>query len=148
MRAFVNGAFEDIESGRVRVGNAWKNLASVRVYAGGAWREGKTFVPPMSLAIAPDDAFGSVSTPVSTTATTNSVTATPTGGLAPYTYAWVRLTGTGSANSATSAATTFSASVGPGDSLSGDFQCTVTDSAGGTATAAVTAIFVNFDLGF
>lgn len=146
MRVRVNGAWEDIDSGLVRVGNAWKQLASIRVYVGGAWKEGKTFVPALSLAITPDVGVSGSRTGAGLV-TTTAATATPTGGLAPYTYAWVNIGGVGSPNTPASATTTFSATLGSGDDTFGDFQCTVTDSLGTTATAVTTAFFTSNDPG-
>ncbi len=143
MRAFVNGAFEDIESGRVRVGNAWKNLASVRVYAGGAWREGKSFVPPLTVSVSPADVFGSSDN--FGTAYTTSATATPSGGVPPYTYSWARLGGgLGAVDSPSFASTGFLRGMGFEESATETFQVTVTDSTAQTATANVTANFTSF----
>lgn len=71
-------------------------------------------------------------------ATTNSVTATPTGGTGPYLYAWALVSGdTFTVNSPTSATTTFTASVGPGEDKTAIYRVTITDSLLATATATV-----------
>lgn len=143
MRARIGGSFEDIESGVVRVGNVWKTLSSVRVYEGGAWKEGKAFIPALSLAISPPTVSATRSGPG--VVTTALVSATPTGGRAPYTYAWTRTSGVGSATTPTSASTAFTATLGIGDDTFGDFRCTVTDDLGTTAIANITAFFTSND---
>jgi hypothetical protein len=71
--------------------------------------------------------------------TTSSTTVTPSGGTAPYTYAWALLTGdTLTVNSPTAATTTFTATgLTSGQSKSATYRCTVTDSAALTATVDV-----------
>ena len=72
------------------------------------------------------------------TATTATVTITPAGGTAPYTYAWANKSGdTIAPTAATSATTAFSASVIVGETKSAVYTCTVTDSAGSPATYLV-----------
>ena len=74
--------------------------------------------------------------------TTGSVTVTPSGGSAPYTYAWTNVSGTtATVNSATSATTTFTrnaAGSNGGTNYTGVYRCTVTDSAARTASVDVT----------
>jgi hypothetical protein len=82
------------------------------------------------------------------TITTNTVTATPSGGTGPYTYAWTLISHDGPVNpTATSAATAATAftqtAVGPGEIYSAVFRCTVTDSLAATATADCTAHFAD-----
>ena len=63
-------------------------------------------------------------------------------GMPAYTYLWSQLSGDGGIiiDSSTSASTTFSASTGPGDFISGTFACTVTDSAAHTASSGVVTV--------
>lgn len=80
--------------------------------------------------------------------TTASVTATPTGGTAPYTYAWTRTDGGADAwtiTTPTAATTSFRATaVLPSDNQTATFICTVTDANGRTAaTSAVSASSTN-----
>jgi hypothetical protein len=76
-----------------------------------------------------------------TTVTTGVTTVTATGGVPPYTFAWVwQSGGVGiTITSPSTASTAFSAHINPGDTLSGQAQCTVTDSVGhqGLAFCAV-----------
>lgn len=66
---------------------------------------------------------------------TKSVTATATGGVAPYTYAWARLTGSRvSVSGASSATPSFSVNLGWGENLSESYRVTMTDAAGNAVT--------------
>ena len=84
---------------------------------------------------------------------TAACTVTPSGGTAPYSYAWTLVSddtagafGTWSATSPTTAITQFRASaVPPGIGLgTATFRCTVTDARGATATADVIAVLQNY----
>lgn len=67
------------------------------------------------------------------TATTATVTITPSGGTAPYTYAWAKKSGdTIAPTAATSAATAFSGSVTVGELKKAAYTCTVTDNVAAT----------------
>lgn len=96
----------------------------------------------------PDMASGSISQPFPDNVTTTSTTATPTGGIAPYTYSWTIVdvtTGDWAIDSPATASTTFSSFfVAPGSNALATFQCTVTDAIGSTAgTNIVTATAQN-----
>lgn len=83
------------------------------------------------------------------TATTTSTTITPSGGTAPYTYAWSLLMTTGGVNPTaggpTSATTNFTqTSLGPGEGVSSEWLCTVTDDDGNTTDVQVTANFQDY----
>jgi len=72
--------------------------------------------------------------------TTDSCAVTATGGTAPYTYAWTRLSGSTdiAADSASAATTTFTGtSLASGSTYTATFRCTVTDNAAATATVDV-----------
>lgn len=61
---------------------------------------------------------------------TDAVTVTPTGGTAPYTYAWTQVSGDPiNIVSPTSATTTFQQNLGPSEIATGVFRITVTDNA-------------------
>jgi hypothetical protein len=69
-------------------------------------------------------------------------TPVPSGGVAPYTYSWIRLTGTrSSVSSATVASPTVSATLVAGDSFAEQWQLTVTDSVGTSIAKPITATF-------
>jgi hypothetical protein len=87
----------------------------------------------LSALVVPGTAQASVYT---TTATTNSVAVTPSGGTAPYTYAWTFTTGGTNITitSSTSSSTTFSATtaLSQGETRTGTARCRVTDNVGAT----------------
>ena len=77
-------------------------------------------------------------------ATTNSVTITASGGVAGYTYAWTRISGSAFSISNASAATvTWSYSVAAPNDTTETWRCTVTDSALSTTTVDVTVQIVH-----
>ena len=140
MEARKDGAWRTINTAEAYVGGAWRALKYVEGYIGGAWRRIATFVLPPTLSINPGVGGGSGSNPV----TSDTVTATPSNGLAPFTYAWSVLSSTGltgiTINSASSASTTFTATVSGPDGSIGylTVQCIATDAIGETASASAT----------
>lgn len=98
-------------------------------------------------AAVPTDPFGADNG--TGTAVTETTTVTPTGGVAPYTYAWTLLSYTSGivpvCSSPTTATTPFyQTGMAPGDFFIGVFRCTVTDFVSATATTDVTANFYSF----
>lgn len=97
----------------------------------------------MTATASPASVTGFAALAGSATITTNSTTVTPSGGSAPYTYAWAKNSGTGgtwSIASATSDTTKFTCSGVAGDTdYTAIFRCTITDATGGTATVDVQA---------
>lgn len=96
----------------------------------------------------PPDAYGASASGSFVSISTNMVTVTVTGGTPGYSYSWAQIDGPDVAwrsTSPTSATTSFRrTSVGPGDSWSATFVCTVTDANGQTATSnPVTATVTN-----
>lgn len=92
-----------------------------------------TFVQPLTLAASPSSQFSSgpndslISAPI---------TATPTGGLGPYTYGWAVISGTATINSPTSATTDVTSGTLVEEAATDvEIRCTCTDSTGATATA-------------
>lgn len=85
-----------------------------------------------------------------------SVTVSASGGVAPYTYAWTKKSGTETgatqtASAPSSATTTFTATLATNQSSGATWICTVTDSTGGTPLTAainVTNSFSHIDISF
>lgn len=143
--AYVGGAWRDLTSAKVCIdGINWKTITrGLACVDGTNWVPIANFVPPLSVSISPPDALGFVSSSKPARAVTNPVTATPTGGKAPFTYVWSLLSGATTITSPTNASTTFSQVVASGGSASATARVTVTDALGSTATADVSISFEN-----
>jgi hypothetical protein len=113
-------------------------LASVATYS---------FTPALSVVDLPEDVSGFGNTGAAANITTGLVVATPTGGYTPYTYSWAQTSTspyTWVINSAATASTSFTCNaLGPGTTAEATFECTVTDAAGKTAKATVSAFANN-----
>jgi hypothetical protein len=148
----LGGEWKTISAAKVFASGAWRTLAAIRVFSGGEWREVANFTAPpttdptptptgLSLSISPSPVLAAGS---SSMVTSSTVTATPSGGLAPYRYAW-SATGDHSINisARTSASTTFSATgiLASDPGAEGTATCTATDALGNTATAEVALSF-------
>lgn len=136
MRARISGAWKEVPAATVRVDNAWKTARRIEAYIAGAWEEVASFIPSLSLTA--DSVFGD---DTGTTVISTASAAVPSGGLAPYTYAWTMLTGTATALSPTTALCRFSESgLAAEEMRTSTARCTVTDASGQTATADITII--------
>jgi hypothetical protein len=107
------------------------------------------YPPQQTLSVVdiPGDVSGFGNTGAAANITTGVVEAIPSGGVAPYTYAWTQETSspyTWAIGSPTAASTTFTCNtLGPGTTAEESFRCTVTDARGSTASAIVTAFANN-----
>jgi hypothetical protein len=143
MKRWDGAAHVDLTVAKRWDGAAHVDLTLAKRWDGAAWVD----IPlpgggggGLSATASPGRAIGEVTdTNLFVTVTSNSVTVTPSGGTAPYTYAWTRLSGDSAvaANSPTTATTTFSANVPKWDSREATMQCTVTDSLSATTTVNV-----------
>lgn len=134
-----------ITGGDVFASGAWRPLAAVKVYASGAWRTVATFASSgggggggggssLTISLSGTTISGSGA---SSSITSGTVTATPSGGFVPYHYIWSLSDGDGLAtytiNSPNSATTTVTASGVPSETtVTGSITCAVTDAAGTT----------------
>ena len=133
MHALNGGTWRTITLPSVRVAGVWTAVSEGWTRVSGVWQQFYS-AAAMTAAIAPTLAYGArfgIGT-----ATTNSVTCTPTAGTSPFTYAWTRVSGDiFTVTSPTAATTTFSKTVAPGAIYTGVYRCTITDSLGATASA-------------
>lgn len=133
MEAFIAGAWRSIGRGEVLVGGQWRRVTRAESYVDGQWRQTAVFVPPLS--VSAPDAYGPPgpgNTPVNNTS--YAVTATPVGGLAPYTYAWTILSGGATILTPNSATTQFRQILPASSIRYSTARVTVTDAAGTVAT--------------
>jgi hypothetical protein len=100
----------------------------------------------LTVDVSPISAIGSGFSNSTVTVTTNLVTATASGGTAPYTYAWTRVSGaTGfTATSPSQAASRFAIDLAMNDNADATFRVTATDARGRTGTADVPAAAFNY----
>lgn len=139
-----------IKSIRVRGATGTKRAARIKFRTGlgvGDLDQVYTGVDPIGVSISPDvpSFFSNNNTTVS-----GVVSAMPSGGLAPFTYVWSVIAFDNasppvfsSSTSASTAVTQFN--VGPSDTNSATLQVFVTDSAGQTGTAFISATFTNIN---
>ncbi|NQX95303.1 MAG: hypothetical protein HRT64_10380 [Erythrobacter sp.] len=147
MRVRVDGVWREVVGARVYVGGSWREIKSARAYVGDQWRDVLSFISDLSASASPTTVGGAVQG--SGIATTPSVTVTPNGGLAPYTYSWERVgVGAASINSPASAVTSFSRFLNDGESAQEAFRCTVTDNQNTQVSVDVTATFASLGRGF
>lgn len=164
MQLRLGGAWQAIAGAKVFASKSWRTVVAVRIYSGGAWRLVANWTPPsppppgggggtggtggggtISVSISPSP-FTGQNTRTGTTPRAT-LTATPHGGLSPYTYSWTTVT---SSDPMTIVSPTLASTVVKGpDSTSSTatFRCTVTDSLGVTAHADVSGTFEFFDYG-
>lgn len=125
-------------------GASWVDLTIAKRWDGATWVDffsggGSGLSATASPGSASGELFDPEPAPLFATVTSNSVTVTPTGGTAPYTYAWTHLSGSSSVlvTSPTSATTTFSGNIPKNQERLAVKRCTVTDSLLATATVDV-----------
>lgn len=143
----MGGAWVSPTTAEAFVGGTWRTLKYAEAYYSGAWRQIVSFVAPYTaLTISPS--FVSASSFTSDTSTTDTATATPNGGLGPFTYSWVLVSSTDltgiTINSPSMSGTTFTATLtsgGVGGFGDATFRCTATDALGTSQTATVAAHF-------
>lgn len=142
MKVRVGTATKSVPAAKTKVAAGVKNISSIAYYNGTTKKTVKTFTSALSASVSNDLVLAEITD--GGTASTKTVTVTPSGGTAPYTYAWTRFSGEGTVNNPTKATTLFFATLSAEDEATGTFRCTVTDSLGATATAQVLATFRSY----
>lgn len=140
------GVLRPVTGIKVMLGGTLRTIKQVKVMESDTLRTVASFATPLSLSISPNPVTGDGFSGVPTVVTSGSATATPAGGLGPYSYSWVMLTGTGfSIGNPTNASTSFSATVNSPGIKNGSARCTCTDLFGTTATADVSITLTNIE---
>lgn len=102
----------------------------------------------LAVSISPDPVNGAQANGTTVAVTTDTATANPSGGVAPYSYAWslvVNDGGTWQILSPNEQATPFKhTGVAPGATRTATFKCIATDARGRTGEAQVTAFAKNY----
>lgn len=145
----AGNALRTVAALRMRdAGNALRTIQMIRMRD--ASNVLRTVYVAMAAAVNPSSVSGTRGSfgPGALSVTSNVATATPSGGTAPFTYAWSFVAGdnTIGATAPTSASTTFSASVPFGSQKSATFGVTVTDANGASAAAQVSVTLTHVDL--
>lgn len=100
-------------------------------------------VAPMSVTITPASASGAAAQNRPVDAYTNTLAASVSGGVQPYTYNWVSDNSEVSVVNGNTSGAYFRARVSPGDIVSATITLTVTDAKGSTVEATTTANLYN-----
>jgi hypothetical protein len=140
MKVFQGGTWRDISKCSVYQGGAWRVVKAIKVYQGGAWRDVANFTAgagTITLALSPTTISKTGRT---STVNTGNVTATPTGGQTPYTYAWVKQSGDDiTALNPANAITAFRATgMAVDETRNAVFRCTATDTFGTSDSEDIT----------
>lgn len=143
---YANGGWRVGKRAEVYVGGRWRTLTRGEAYINGAWRQIFSFAPPFTVSVSPSAVSGARSTylPSYGVVTSNTTTATPSGGTAPFSYQWTMTSGIATPTKPTLASTAFTAGLAADSSDTSTAIVTVTDSLGVTATASVSVNLTNF----
>lgn len=144
LKAVVGGVEKDAARAEITINGVQKRVTRIEAWNGSAWKVVQAFVLPMSVSASPSGLITTERVQNLELCISYAVTAVPSGGLAPFTYAWTVLSGTFTISTAALAKTTFRATLDYGQSTSGTARCTVTDSLGTQVTVDVSVLLANF----
>ena len=142
MKMRISGAWRDCTAAKVKVAGVWRNVTRIMIKQGGAWKEAKIFAPPLDLTTSAPSVEAYNYSGFPSYVVTPSITAIPSGGTPPFTYAWTRDTGTATATSPATATSGFGRVVNPGEDSTEFWTVTATDSFGLVGVASISARFV------
>lgn len=143
IKIWREGALRIITGIKVRVAGETRQLRKVSVKQGGELRVVASFYSPLSLSIS-QDMFGAEFTDGGPAyVQSNTATATPSGGTAPYSYVWSIQSGAAVSFTAPNSATTAVGDTFASGSRAGTALCTVTDANGSVALATCSFVLDN-----
>jgi hypothetical protein len=138
LKTYRSGVWHALASLKVFRSGSWRQLKTLKVWDGSAWRQIGRFIEPLTLSVSPNPVVETSGGSPTTQTVSGTATATPAGGLGPFTYAWAHVSGdTMTITNGATATATFSKTLAGGASASGVFAVTGTDAAGQTATVNV-----------
>ena len=144
IHVFHSGGNRTMKAGYVFASGANRPIKEIWIYRSGANR--LVYSSAHTASASPDSVSGSGDPAFPSgvlLVTTNPTHVTVTGGIGPFTYQWVRISGGAmDATSPTSPSTSFAAALSPGAMRQATWQCHVTDTATGlvVVTNPVTAL--------
>lgn len=133
------GTLRTIRKGYVKVGGVLRTLKRIYVNDNGTLRTVAVFADPPVVTVADQSGTQLSDSP---TLVSRTVASSVAEGLSPFTYSWVKLSGSFTLTNATSASCTVSETLSPDTSSVGTVRCTVTDASGqsDSDTATITLI--------
>jgi len=132
MDAFISGAWRTIRRADVTIGGATRLITRAEIYRSGGWQSAVRFTSALSVTAYDVSGFAN-GRGRPTLVVSNASQATPTGGLAPYSYSWSILSGGAAAQTAASASTVFRQTIGPNVTEDSLARVTCTDALGSSA---------------
>jgi len=138
----VSGTWQTLTKGYVKIAGTWQQIQSAWVKVAGTWQQVYVWFTA-SVSDSTPSGSNSGAAP-SGSVTSNTTTVTPSGGTAPYTYAWTingspATSGPFTCTAPTGATTAWNATVGALDADKNEvWKCTVTDDDANTTEINVT----------
>lgn len=148
MKIFFGGAWREITSAKIYANGAWRAIVQAKEYYSSSWREVANLSGGSSGPLTVTASPSLITTHGGSSQTSAAFTATPSGGLAPYTYSWTfNYEDPGpvfTIDSPTLATTTVSAT-GVASTKQAWLLCDCTDALGATANTNVVVVaeFIN-----
>ncbi len=143
MKTLYAGAVRTIRSGKLRVGSSTRTITRIVGKLNGVVVQLVRFSTTLSVTASPPTATGYGSSGITTTVTSDLVTATPTGGVPPFSYIWTAGDPAVTATNPNGASTAFSGLVEPTSQVVATAFVTVTDSIGGTSGTQIDITLIN-----
>lgn len=138
------GVLRPITSLKVKHLGVVRALKTLRVRHGGSLRTIANFVP-FSVGVSPPFASSVAYSATPINMFSGPITCAPNGGIAPFTYAWTKISGDTLqfVGSSTAPSVEFYQGVGPGFYYSAVYRCTVTDALGQSAFGETLVVLEN-----
>lgn len=144
LKVIVGSATKDAARAAVYPSTTAKRVNRIEAWNGSAWKLVQSFLTELTASASPSSASGAGGGFSPEVVTTNTVTITPAGGQAPYSYFWTLLEGSGvTIGSPATASTSFSTYLTVGNVATDTARCTVVDSLSSSVTVDVPVSLTN-----